>query len=416
MGKTKDPEKIIKKLEEKIEKLEAQIEESPKKGINLNSTENSVQIGLTFELHPSVYGWFSDTKAVKAGDRASYITKALNTGLLALWQGRVSYALKRFKDEMQSELELVQMYTDSLQERLEKDNKYKTDQEVTVADALEAYIKEKKYSDTVDVTGTDADGEGNKTGDVLAIVKDGRKAENLGIEVKFAARYGLGDSNAGSGTGGRKNTKANFRSAGDTAISQILETRSNRDSRLAIFVVDEHLNPLDGPPVRFFPAYSGFIVKVDTLSNDFTALEICYEIARQMTLSTRSLDGMDFDIIEFLLQDLALVLDRQNFLKDAGETILKQIVKSHNDNIKVVKEQVAQFDAELSALRTSIENTTEILKKFFNTGELTASEKFSTYVQTQAGAEWSSVKTQRTAWTAKLAERLQDEIDQQEEE
>ena len=68
-----------------------------------------------------------------------------------------------------------------------------------------------------------------------------------------------------------------------------------------------------------------------------------------MTLSTRSLDGMDFDIIEFLLRDLALVLDRQNFLKDAGETILKQIVKSHNDNIKVVKEQaVAQFDAELS--------------------------------------------------------------------
>ena len=416
MGKTNDPAKIIKKLEEKIEKLEAQIEESPKKGINLNNDENSVQIGLSFELHPSVYGWFSDTKAVKAGDRASYITKALNTGLLALWQGRVSHALKQFKDEMQSELELVQMYTDSLQERLEKDNKYKTDQEVTVADALEAYIKEKKYSDTVDVTGTDADGDGNKTGDVLAIVKDGRKAENLGIEVKFAANYGLGDSNAGSGAGGRKNTKTSFRSGADTAISQILETRSNRNSRLAIFVIDEHLNPLDGPPVRFFPAYSGFIVKVDTLSNDFTALEICYEIARQMTLSSRSLTGMDFDIIEFLLRDLALVLARQNFLKDAGETILKQIVKSHNENIKVVKEQVAQFDAELSALRTSIENTTEILSKFFKTGELSASEKFSTYVQTQAGAEWSSVKTQRTAWTEKLAERLQDEIDQQEEE
>ena len=32
MGKAKDPAKIIKKLEEKIEKLEAQIEESPKKG------------------------------------------------------------------------------------------------------------------------------------------------------------------------------------------------------------------------------------------------------------------------------------------------------------------------------------------------------------------------------------------------
>ena len=51
MGKTKDPAKIIKKLEEKIEKLEAQIEESPKKGINLNDEENSIQIGSTFELH-----------------------------------------------------------------------------------------------------------------------------------------------------------------------------------------------------------------------------------------------------------------------------------------------------------------------------------------------------------------------------
>lgn len=406
MGKTKDPAKIIKKLEEKIEKLEAQIEESPKKGINLNDEENSIQIGSTFELHPSVYGWFSDTKSVKAADRASYITKALNTGLLALWQGRVSHALKQFKDEMQSELELVQMYTDSLQERLEKDNKYKTDQEGTVADALEAYIQEKKYSDTVEVTGTDGEGDGNKTGDVLAVVKDGRKAENLGIEVKFATNYGLGDSKAGSGAGGRKNTKANFRSVGDTAISQILETRSNRESRLAIFVVDEHLNPLEGPPVRFFPAYSGFIVKVDTLSHDFSALEICYEIARQMTLSTRSLEGMDFDIIEFLLRDLALVLDRQNFLKDAGETILKQIVKSHNDNIKVVKEQVAQFDAELSALRTSIEKTTEVLKEFFKSGELNASEMFSTYVREQEGKEWSSVKSERSSWTQKLADRL----------
>tara|TARA_B100000674_G_scaffold314404_1_gene261469 strand:+ start:84 stop:1367 length:1284 start_codon:yes stop_codon:yes gene_type:complete len=406
MGKAKDPAKIIKKLEEKIEKLEAQIEESPKKGINLNDEENSIQIGSTFELHPSVYGWFSDQKAVKVGERASYITKALNTGLLALWQGRVSHALKQFKDEMQSELELVQMYTDSLQERLEKDNKYKTDQEVTVAVALEAYIQEKKYSDTVEVTGTDADGDGNKTGDVLAVVKDGRKAENLGIEVKFATSYGLGDSNAGSGAGGRKNTKSNFRSVGDTAISQILETRSNRESRLAIFVVDEHLNPLEGPPVRFFPAYSGFIVKVDTLSHDFSALEICYEIARQMTLSTRSLEGMDFDIIEFLLRDLALVLDRQNFLKSAGETILKQIVKSHNDNIKVVKEQVAQFDAELSALRTSIKKTTEVLKEFFKTGELSASEMFSTYVREQEGKEWNSVKSERSSWTRKLAERL----------
>lgn len=411
MPKTTDPAKIIKKLEKEVEKLKSQIDEAPKKGINLIEDENSIQIGSTFELHPSVYGWFSDQKAVKVKDRDAYLTKALNVGLLSLWQGRVAHALKQFKDEMQSELELVQMYADSLQEKLEKDNKYKTEQEVTVADALKAYISEKKYSDTVDVTGTDGEGDGNKTGDVLAIVKDGRKSENLGIEVKFASTYGLGDPKAGSGAGGRKKGKVNFRSPDDTAISQILETRSNRESMLAIFVVDEHLNPIDGPPVQFYPAYSGFIVKVDTLANDFIALEICYEIARQMTLSSRSLDGMDFDIIEFLLRDMAMVLARQNFLKDAGQTIMKQIVKSHNDNLKVVSEQVALFDAELSALKTSVENTTGILENFFKTGELSASEMFSTYVRDQESKEWASVKAERGSWAKKLEAKTQTELD-----
>ena len=140
MPKTTDPAKIIKKLEKEVEKLKSQIDEAPKKGINLIEDENSIQIGSTFELHPSVYGWFSDQKAVKVKDRDAYLTKALNVGLLSLWQGRVAHALKQFKDEMQSELELVQMYADSLQEKLEKDNRYKTEQEVTVADALKAYI------------------------------------------------------------------------------------------------------------------------------------------------------------------------------------------------------------------------------------------------------------------------------------
>ena len=411
MPKTTDPAKIIAKLEKEVEKLKEQIDESPKKGINLIDDDHSIQLGSTFELHPSVYGWFSNQKSVKVKDRGAYLTKALNVGLLSLWQGRVAHALNKFKDEMQSELELVQMYADSLQERLEKDNKYKTDQEVTVADALKAYISEKKYSDTVDVTGTAGEGDGNKTGDVLAIVKDGRKSENLGIEVKFASNYGLGDLKEGSGAGGRNKGAKNFRSKDDTAISQILETRSNRESMLSIFVVDEHLNPIDGPPVQFYPAYSGFIVKVDSLAGDFIALEICYEIARQMTLSSRSLDGMDFDIIEFLLRDLSMVLARQNYLKNAGETIMKQIVKSHNDNIKVVSDQVAIFDAELSALKTSLENTTNILDNFFKTGELTASEMFSTYVRDQESKEWASVKAERGSWAKKLEAKTQNELD-----
>ena len=153
MPKTTDPAKIIKKLEKEVEKLKAEIDEAPKKGINLIEDENSIQIGSTFELHPSVYGWFSNQKSVKVKDRDAYLTKALNVGLLSLWQGRVAHALNQFKDEMQSELELVQMYADSLQERLEKDNKYKTDQEVTVADALKKHGVRVEIDDGDDTIG-----------------------------------------------------------------------------------------------------------------------------------------------------------------------------------------------------------------------------------------------------------------------
>ena len=52
-------------------------------------------------------------------------------------------------------------------------------------------------------------------------------------------------------------------------------------------------------------------------------------------------------------------------MKEAGEKILQQIIKSHNANLKVVEEQVAVFESEYSALKTSIENTTDVLERFF---------------------------------------------------
>ena len=106
-----------------------------------------------------------------------------------------------------------------------------------------------------------------------------------------------------------------------------------------------------------------------------------------------------------------MVLARQNFLKEAGQTIMKQIVKSHNDNIKVVSEQISLFDAELSALKTSVENTTSVLYNFFKTGELSASEMFSTYVRDQESKEWASVKAERGSWAKKLEAKTRTELD-----
>ena len=412
MAKPKDPAKVIEALTKENNKLKADLAKVPKPGITLIEDQTSLFVFDEFELHPAVHGWFTGSK-VKATERHDKFTKALNIGMLALWQGRVAHALNTFKDELQSEIELVQMYADSLQERLEKDNKYKTDQESTVADALEAYIKEKKYSDTVEVTGTAGTDGGNKTGDVLAMVKDGRDSENLGIEIKFTEKYGLGDTTANSNDGGRKKGKTNYRAVGDNAVSQLIETRANRNSKYAIFVIDQHLNPLKGPPVQYFPAYSGFIVSVDSLSNDFSSLEICYEIARKMTLSSRKIVDNEFAVLEYLLKDLAFVLNRQDYLKDAGKTIIKQITKSHKDNMKVVTEQISVFDAELTAMKTSIDNTMSILDNFFSNGEISANDMFLNYIRDQESKQWASVKADTAEWAKKVEARAAAEAEEE---
>ena len=62
---------------------------------------------LKLNLHPSVYQYFTDTKNIKIGDRASAIEKALNVGLLAAQQGRLSQAMKLFNSEMSGEYDLL---------------------------------------------------------------------------------------------------------------------------------------------------------------------------------------------------------------------------------------------------------------------------------------------------------------------
>ena len=54
---------------------------------------------------------------------------------------------------------------------------------------------------------------------------------------------------------------------------------------------------------------------------------------------------------------------------------------------------------------------TNILDNFFKTGELSASEMFSTYVRDQESKEWASVKAERGSWAKKLEAKTQTELD-----
>ena len=404
--KVKELEKLIKKLEEPISKNVIEIAEIE----DGENTIDAISLNGKFALHPSLAGWFFNQENVLVSKRSEKIQQALGIGMLALWQGRVSHSLNQFKDRMQSEIELVQMYMLDMEIKLEEDNKYKTDQEITIKVALEKYVSSQGYLDEIqhDGTGSD-DGDTNKTGDVLAVIRDGKNIENLAIEVKFSSTYGLGDIK----TGGRNNAKSSFRSKGDTAIGQLLETRSTKSSKIAIFVMNERLNPISeigDQQILFYPEVFGFIVKVDSEKKNFTYLEIAYEIARSMTLASRPLNKLHFDVVQFLLTELNFLLKRDKQYKNIAKTIKTNIISSHNSLMTKIDNEVAALDAEISGLNLAVEKTMQVLENYLTTGILEPDEAWAIYSREREQLEWAQKKAETKEWMA-LASNLTEQED-----
>lgn len=339
---------------------------------------------LKLNLHPSVYQYFTDTKNIKKGDRASAIEKALNVGLLAAQQGRLAHAVKLFNSELSGEYDLLSTHMDVLQHKLEKDNKYKTDLEEDVVIALISHCAEMGYSDVVVATGTSGK-DGNKTGDALATITiDQTKQTKIAIEVKFAATYQKGKS--------QNITPGKVRPTRDTVYSQILEARSVQKGSLGIFVIDENLNPFDGPGIQYYPDIRGFIVKVNVLSGEYDNLCMCYEVARQMAISGRPEEGVDMALLQFLVNDLCLLLGRQKYIKDQGAEIIKSIKTNQTKTIKDVEKILVTFDSELKGLQEAMAWTQKCLTGLIETGELSAKDAFELYTHKGAQIDYDAKK------------------------
>ena len=122
MGKKKDWKSEAAELRKKVKQLEKLINQEVIEEAEIEdgeSTINAISINGKFSLHPSLSGWFFNKDNVLVGKRSEKIQQALSIGMLALWQGRVSHSLNQFKDKMQSEIELVQMYMLDLEKKLE---------------------------------------------------------------------------------------------------------------------------------------------------------------------------------------------------------------------------------------------------------------------------------------------------------
>jgi len=256
--------------------------------------------------------------------------------------------------------------------------------EEDVVIALISHCTEMGYDDVVIPTGTKGE-DGNKTGDALATITiDSTKQTKIAIEVKFAQTYQKGAK--------RNITKERMKPARDTVYAQILESRAVLDGSLGIFVIDEDLNPFDGPGIQYLPDIRGFIVKVNVLTGDYDNLCMCYEVARQMAIAGRTEDGVDMALLQFLVSDLCTLLGRQKFIKDQGAEIVKSIKSNQTKTVKEVEKILVNFDSELRGLQEAMAWVQKCLTGLIETGELSAKDAFELYTQKGAQIDYAAKK------------------------
>ena len=202
MGKKKTPEqKQIADLKKQIKQLEKEAlqlrEDGENRSIVLNNTE--------FFIDPSIYLWF---KKHKADDRKDVLASAINIGLLAKMNGKVSQTLKRFQGELDSEIATIQAYMETFERDFRKDTKLKTDLENEILSELEEFSVAMDYEDIFENTGDKKEKGNSQRGDVLStIVEDGIPRDKLIVEVKFSQQFGVGDNRKVTTKGIRAETK-----------------------------------------------------------------------------------------------------------------------------------------------------------------------------------------------------------------
>jgi len=359
----------------KIDAVEKEVDGVPTYVLSLD--------GFEIPLHPATYTYL---KTHRKSDYPEVIAKAINVGLTAAQQGRIANSLNAVNNELKGEFALLEQFMETQQALFERDNKTKTDTEYVLRNWLREHADKTGSNDVFELSGTvSSDGTSNKTGDVQATIKHGEEEFGLAIESKMAQKFTKGESTKRQ-TGQRK-----LRGQGDTAISQLIESRANRETPAALFVVDKALNPFPGPDLEYFAEpIVGFIVRVDIANNDLTNLGIAYDIVREMIIAQRVVSEAEFSVINFIVEELKNSLDRKKFIQSIGAKVLDKVTDSHKRLVEDITNDMTVFDAELQALEDAIKYSHNALSRYIKDKTFTAETALEIYRQANAQTKYDA--------------------------
>ena len=398
----------LKDLKGEIKSLKGEIKLLKKKHIEIDGNSNIIRIKHEFEINPSLLSWV-EASQLSQPKMHMLIHTALQVGILAKMQGKVSHTLSMFKKEIDSELGIIQSYMNTMEYKFRKDNSYKTSLEVVVAEELNKHLIETGMKDTIAATGAQSEDGTSKKGDVTStIVQDG-VPKNMAIEVKFSQDYQKGDV--------RKVTTKGLRADPKQFMEQVLGSRSNRTAEYCIFVVDAGLEPfeMNGRTIEFYPDVKGFIAVVDVEEHRHEPLRVAYDLARSMTITQQPIN-FDYGVLSFLLQDLELTMRRQIHITNVGTNILTRfsthntdVVKSLNSTRKKIEQDIELFEGELAATKKAISEMRRLLTSFLVDGELSPKELRQMWLKEKENSLYLTAKNDAKEWMDSVNARLEKE-------
>lgn len=293
--------------------------------IKLNQQLRQVEVKNLNVNNEIVFDYFHK---VPKEDYQNQLLKAVYIGVLAMMEDRFSAFLSKTQNELGTELENLKRIFDLNKELFYKSTFKGTAAEGDVVSFMNTYFKDNKIKDDVFLTGNDAGAiPKNKTGDVLIHI-DGEKDLKIGVECKFDKSIKLGDIV----------DKDVFTKKSDTAWSQLIETKANRDAKVGIIVFDRSVIDKSilsfTEHVGYIPSV-GFICVIDSQRGDYTNLVIAYNLSRDIAVNA-SIPDVDLNTLTVIIKRLLRTIDEFKNVKklvetniDTNKKILKQLEKSY---------------------------------------------------------------------------------------
>ncbi len=312
--------------------------------VTLNQALKRVEIKNVEIENKFVFEYFD---SLPSEERDEKLKQAIQIGVLALEENRISAFLAKTKNELGTELECLKIRFDMKAELFSKSSAKGAEAEEDIAEYLTELNKKEGNNDLVELTRNSPGAiRRNKTGDILCYI-DGSDEKRVVIECKFEKNMKFGPIEEQDWYGSKL----------DSALGQLIEAQANRECSHALIVFDlSSINPALLKRVKniSYRAPYGFVVVVDSFRGDYRNLGLAYLVARDLACANPAVDR-DGDILTMLLERIIAEAS-----KIAG---IRALVER---NIGTCHEIISQLDQGV----LSLEFCQTHLRKFLSEGTL----------------------------------------------